>query len=85
MVTVIIVITLAVNSGWDLFQLDINNAFLYGNLDEDVYMVQPQGYHTSGDIHVCKLLKSLYSLKQAPRKWNEWLCSALFEFGFSKA
>ncbi|KAI3750087.1 hypothetical protein L2E82_20712 [Cichorium intybus] len=85
MVTVRIVITLVINSGWSLFQLDINNAFLYGNLDEDVYMVQPQGYHSKGDVRVCKLLKSLYGLKQAPRKWNERLCSALFEFGFKQS
>lgn len=85
MVTIRLVITLVVNSGWSLFQLDINNAFLYGNLDVDVYMSQPQGYHTVGDVRVCKLLKSLYGLKQAPRKWNERLCASLFEFGFKQS
>ena len=45
-------------------------------------MTLPQGYHTPGNTRVCKLLKSLCGLKQAPRKWNEKLCSSLFEFGF---
>ncbi|KAI3688864.1 hypothetical protein L2E82_46759 [Cichorium intybus] len=85
MVTVRIVVNLAVNNNWTLFQLDINNAFLYGNLDEDVYMTLPQGYFTKEDKRVCKLSKSLYGLKQAPRKWNERLCSALFEVGFEQS
>lgn len=67
-VTVRVVITLAVNNSWPLYQLDINNAFLYGNLSESVYMCQPEGYHSKDDIRVCRLLKSLYGLKQAPRK-----------------
>ncbi|KAL4580545.1 hypothetical protein LXL04_016743 [Taraxacum kok-saghyz] len=84
-VTVRIVITLAVNKKWNLYQFDINNAFLYGNLEEDVYMTLPQGYHTEGDTRVCKLLRSLYGLKQAPRKWNERLCSSLYDFGFKQS
>ena len=78
MVTVRVVVSLAVNYSWKLYQLDVNNGFLYGNFDEDVYMTLPQGYHTPGDTRVCKLLKSLYGLKQAPRKWNEKLCSSSF-------
>nr|KAJ0214264.1 hypothetical protein LSAT_V11C400184490 [Lactuca sativa] len=81
-VTIRIVITLGVNSDWMFFQFDINNSFLYNDLDEDVYMSLSLGYHTKGDNHVFKLLKSLHGLKQAPRKWNEKLCSSLFEFGF---
>ena len=84
-VTVRIIITLAVNLDWNLYQFDINNAFLYGELEEDVYMTLPQGYHEEGDKRVCKLLKSLYGLKQAPRKWNEKLCSSLFKIGFKQS
>ena len=77
MVTIRCAITLAINKGWKLFQLDINNAFLYGELEEDVYMSLPQGYFTKNDNRVYKLSKSLYGLKQAPRKWNEKLVSFL--------
>lgn len=65
-------------------QLDINNAFLYGDLDKDVCMTLPLGYFTKGDKKVCKVVKSLYGLKQAPRKWNEKLTSFLIDFGFSQ-
>nr|GEW07280.1 ribonuclease H-like domain-containing protein [Tanacetum cinerariifolium] len=64
---------------------DVNNAFLYGELVEDVYMSQPEGYFTPGDQRVCKLKKSLYGLKQAPRKWNEKVSSVLCELGSVKA
>ncbi|KAF5815294.1 putative RNA-directed DNA polymerase [Helianthus annuus] len=82
MVTVRIILKLVVNKGWPLFQLDINNAFLYGSLSEDVYMTLPQGYYDCDKNKVCKLVKSLYGLKQAPRKWNEKLTSVLLKMGF---
>lgn len=82
LVTVRILLCIAVNNNWPLFQLDINNAFLYGTLDADVYMSLPPGYYTDNKTKVCKLVKSLYGLKQAPRKWNEKLTSCLLNFGF---
>ncbi|KAJ0890287.1 putative RNA-directed DNA polymerase [Helianthus annuus] len=82
MVTVRIVLKLAVNNGWPLYQLDVNNAFLYGSLSEDVYMTLPQGYFNNEKTKVCKLVKSLYGLKQAPRQWNEKLTSVLVDMGF---
>ncbi|KAI3781572.1 hypothetical protein L2E82_11589 [Cichorium intybus] len=80
--TVRCVITLAVQFNWNLYQMDVNNAFLYGELEEEVYMVLPPGYFSKDDKQVCKLVKSLYGLKQAPRKWNEKLTSSLLKFGF---
>ncbi|KAJ0534339.1 putative RNA-directed DNA polymerase [Helianthus annuus] len=84
MVTVRIVLKLAVNNGWPLYQLDINNAFLYGSLSEEVYMSLPQGYFSNDKNKVCKLVKSLYGLKQAPRKWNEKLTSVLVDMALFK-
>ncbi|KAJ0441169.1 putative RNA-directed DNA polymerase [Helianthus annuus] len=64
MTTVRIVLKLAVNNNWPLYQMDVNNAFLYGTLTEDVYMTQPQGYCSKDDKKVCKLVKSLYGLNK---------------------
>ncbi|PWA81457.1 ribonuclease H-like domain-containing protein [Artemisia annua] len=76
------VLSIVVNNKWPLFQLDVNNAFLYGELVEDVYMNLPEGFSDKDDKRVCKLKKPLYGLKQAPRKWNEKLTSVLKENGF---
>jgi len=52
-------------------QMDVVTAFLNGELDEEIYMQQPAGYQVSGKENlVCRLNKSLYRLKQAPRCWN---------------
>nr|GEW10037.1 ribonuclease H-like domain-containing protein [Tanacetum cinerariifolium] len=68
-------------NGWNLFQLDINNAFLYGGLSEDVYMTLPPGFDNDKS-KVCKLNKSLHGLEQAPRQWNAKLTQALTEHRF---
>ncbi|MFS8035191.1 putative RNA-directed DNA polymerase [Helianthus anomalus] len=82
MITIRCVISIAVQNDWKLFQLDINNAFLYGDLHEDVYMSLPEGYYSKNESRVCKLKKSLYGLKQAPRMWNAKLVKVLTELGF---
>ncbi|GJW53973.1 putative RNA-directed DNA polymerase [Tanacetum coccineum] len=81
-VTVRCLINLVVQSGWSLFQMDINNAFLYGDLEETIYMTLPPGYFPANETKVCKLNKSLYGLKQAPRQWNAKLTAALLENNF---
>ncbi|KAM6588273.1 hypothetical protein CsatA_010878 [Cannabis sativa] len=81
--TIRIMFTLAVTNNWDIQQVDINNAFLNGDLKETVYMQQPKGFEDSEHpTHVCKLQKALYGLKQAPRAWYEKLKAALLSWGF---
>ncbi|KAM2884753.1 hypothetical protein COP2_012021 [Malus domestica] len=82
-VTIWLLLTMAAQFDWFLNQLDVNNAFLHGNLSESVFMVQPSGFEDlTKPTHVCGLHKSLYGLKQAPRAWYEKLYSALSSFGF---
>jgi Reverse transcriptase (RNA-dependent DNA polymerase) len=66
----------------ELHQLDIKTAFLNGDLEEEIYMRQPPLYGQGGPRTVCKLLRSLYGLRQAPRAWHTRLKSALEELGF---
>ncbi|GJW53150.1 ribonuclease H-like domain-containing protein [Tanacetum coccineum] len=84
MVTVRCLLKVVVSMSWSVFQLDVNNIFLYGDLEETVYMKPPEGYFPSGN-KVCRLKKSLYRLKQAPRQWNAKLTSTLIENGFSQS
>jgi len=54
---------IAVNLSWSLFQLDVKNAFLYGDLQEKVYMEQPPDHVSQGETKVCCLKKAIYGLK----------------------
>jgi hypothetical protein len=82
--TIRLVLSLAVSNGWHLRQLDVKNTFLYGVLEEEVYMRQPPGYEESSKLgHVFKLDKALYGLKQAPRAWYSRLSVKLQSLGFS--
>lgn len=81
--TIRTVLSIAVSHGWSLRQIDVQNAFLHGFLNEDVYMSQPPGFtHPHYPHHVCKLRKALYGLKQAPRAWFSRLSTRLLELGF---
>ncbi|KAJ0845012.1 putative RNA-directed DNA polymerase [Helianthus annuus] len=84
LVTVRTLLTVAVKQRWHMHQLDVNNAFLHGDLHEDVYMKIPQGFSKPGDNRVCKLRKSLYGLKQALRNWYQKFTNSLVGIGFKQ-
>ena len=83
--TVRLVIALSSIHNWHLHQLDANNAFLHGELQEDVYMLVPPSVKTDKQNQVCKLQKSMYGLKQASRKWYERLTSTLLAHNYLQA
>ena len=80
-----VILSLAANLDWPLHQLDIKNAFLNGELEEEVYMQIPSGLESSSTSNkVCKLRKSLYGLKQSPRAWFDRLTRVVKEDGFTQ-
>ena len=79
-------ISLAVQNGMKLHQMDVTTAFLNGELEDEVYMRQPEGFVSKGQEDlVCKLKQSIYGLKQSPRCWNFALDSHLKKMGFEQA
>ena len=68
--TIWLILTIGLSQGWTIRQLDVNNAFLHGDLQERVYLAQPPGHEDPVlPHHVCLLHNALYGLKQAPRAW----------------
>jgi hypothetical protein len=64
----------------------VKTAFLYGRLEEEVYMCQPEGYAAYGsEARVCRLIKSIYGLKQAPRAWNMEQNDAIVTYGLTRS
>ncbi|KAJ9543931.1 hypothetical protein OSB04_023638 [Centaurea solstitialis] len=79
-------ISLAATYGWPLHQLDVKNAFLHGDLLEEVYMEQPPGFVAQGECgKVCKLRKSVYGLKQSPRAWFGRFSFVVTKFGLRRS
>ncbi|GJS44164.1 retrotransposon protein, putative, ty1-copia subclass [Tanacetum coccineum] len=67
-----ILISIAAYYDYEIWQMDVKTAFLNGYLDEDIYMVQPEGFvDPNHPRKVCKLQRSIYGLKQASRSWNK--------------
>lgn len=86
--TIRTILSIAMSKKWLLRQVDVNNAFLNSDLSEEVYMQQPPSYvQHSSDGHplVCRLMKELYGLRQAPRAWFDKLKAFLRSIGFVRS
>ncbi|RDY00251.1 hypothetical protein CR513_16591, partial [Mucuna pruriens] len=85
METIRLLISIAAQMGWRIFQLDVKSAFLNGYLEENVYVEQPMGFAIKGqEEKVLKLKKVLYGLKQAPRTWNSRIDKYFQDNGYAK-
>jgi hypothetical protein len=82
MTTVRSLIAVASSSSWPISQMDVKNAFLHGDLTEEVYMQPPSGVPAPPG-YVCRLRRALYGLKQAPRAWHERFVSVIRAASFS--
>ena len=81
-----ILIAIAAQFDWSLHHLDVKSAFLNGVVEEDIYVLELEGYVKKGkEKFVLKLMKALYGLKQAPRVWNANLNRTMLGLGFSKS
>ncbi|GJT05439.1 retrotransposon protein, putative, ty1-copia subclass [Tanacetum coccineum] len=80
-----ILISIAAYYDYEIWQMDVKIAFLNGYLDEDIYMVQPEGFvDPNHPRKVCKLKRSIYGLKQASRSWNKRFDEEIKRFGFTQ-
>jgi len=80
------ILALTASEDIEIHQMDVKMTFLNGELEEEIYMEQPQRFvHQGGEHFVCKLHKSLYGLKQSPRAWNQKLDTFLKSVEFMKS
>jgi len=80
-----VILSLAANFDWPLHQFDMKNAFLHGDLEEEIYMDVPPGYtNHEPRPKVCKLKKALYGLKQSRRAWFGRFCMAMKSYGYQQ-
>ena len=78
-----ILLAIAAFFDYEIWQMDVKTAFLNGNVEEELYMVQPEGFIDPKDAgKVCKLQRSIYGLKQASRSWNLRFDKVIKGFGF---
>ena len=82
--TIRLILALAAVEDLHLRSVDISHAFINGELEEEIYMKQPEGFEELGPEYVCRLIRSLYGIKQAARVWNKKLHSVLASLGFKR-
>ncbi|KAI5335365.1 hypothetical protein L3X38_025498 [Prunus dulcis] len=82
MITVRCLLAIVATQNWSFSQLDVNSAFLHGDLHEEIYMSPPSSLWQQGENLVCLLNKSLYGLKQASRQWFAKFTKAFLVAGF---
>jgi hypothetical protein len=81
--TICTLFSMVAQNGWKIHQMDVKSAFLNGDLKDNVFTSHPEGFVVNEQEHkVCKLIKSLYVLKQAPQAWYEKLTEHLLKFNF---
>nr|GEZ99257.1 putative ribonuclease H-like domain-containing protein [Tanacetum cinerariifolium] len=84
--TIRVLLSVASNQGWPLHQFDVKNAFLHGELKEEVYMEAPPGFSEHFKPgEACRLKKSLYGLKQSLRAWFGRFSIAMKRYGFKQS
>ena len=80
-----ILLSIAAHYNYEIWQMDVKTEFLNGNLDKEIYMMQPEGCIAKNQKHmVCKLKRSVCGLKQASRSWNTRFDQAIKSFGFKQ-
>ena len=83
--TVRLILALAALEDWHISGLDVRSAYLYGKLEEEIYMEQPEGFRKPGTEHkVFKLKRALYGLKQAGLAWWRTLSESMTLMGFKR-
>ncbi|KAJ4704584.1 Retrovirus-related Pol polyprotein from transposon TNT 1-94 [Melia azedarach] len=81
-----VLLAIVAHQDLELKQLDVKTVFLHGELEEEIYMTQPDGFQVPGkEDYVCKLKKSLYGLKQSPRQWYKRFDSYMIEIGYTRS
>jgi len=81
--TIRAILALAVEEDWEIQQMDVKGAYLNGDLKEEIYMNQPEGFHDE-TTRLCRLIKTIYGLKQSGREWNHKLNKRLQNRGFKR-
>ena len=80
-----ILLSISAHYDYEIWQMDVKTTFLNGNLEEEIYMMQPESFIAKNQEHmVCKLKRSIYGLKQASRSWNIKFDQAIKSFGFEQ-